>query len=360
MAVDLHGRESLLPSQFFTEDDFISEKKHINKGGSSGACFAWDVPNRVASCGSSLIEMESDEDDCIAKLTRRLAQSQYLLEEDDPDVGSENPKLWGFTGWPQSTLWSPLGPNLGTQRETPVSPATAISGKGGTWDLFYDAAGINDDGPRYHHSQKLPATSLKSSLINPVKNPNAGFYSNQDLSDDHLRAFQFYQLKQQQLMKQNRDSVLWERRGWATQRQQSKERACSGFGNTPTWAALPQQPTHKAAGSGLRAIFLRGSDSRSGSCGTGVFLPRGTGNPSDSRKKQECSTALIPARVAQALKLNFDEMGVVSPSLGGRLSLQHDAAPGRRNSLYPPQKQHWPAPPAMKHQEMNVPRGWTR
>ncbi|XP_059590145.1 uncharacterized protein LOC100854112 isoform X1 [Vitis vinifera] len=72
-----------------------------------------------------------------------------------------------------------------------------------------------------------------------------------------------------------------------------------------------------------------------------------------------CSTALIPARVAQALKLNFDEMGVVSPSLGGRFSLQHDAAPGRRNSLYPPQKQHWPAPPAMKHQEMDVPRGWT-
>ncbi|CBI33433.3 unnamed protein product, partial [Vitis vinifera] len=110
---------------------------------------------------------------------------------------------------------------------------------------------------------------------------------------------------------------------------------------------------------GLRAIFLPGSDSRSGSCGTGVFFPRGTGNPLDSRKKQGCSTALIPARVAQALKLNFDEMGVVSPSLGGRFSLQHDAAPGRRNSLYPPQKQHWPAPPAMKHQEMDVPRGWT-
>ncbi|WKA06041.1 hypothetical protein VitviT2T_023968 [Vitis vinifera] len=98
---------------------------------------------------------------------------------------------------------------------------------------------------------------------------------------------------------------------------------------------------------------------RSGSCGTGVFFPRGTGNPLDSRKKQGCSTALIPARVAQALKLNFDEMGVVSPSLGGCFSLQHDAAPGRRNSLYPPQKQHWPAPPAMKHQEMDVPRGWT-
>ncbi|RVW44381.1 hypothetical protein CK203_071010 [Vitis vinifera] len=98
---------------------------------------------------------------------------------------------------------------------------------------------------------------------------------------------------------------------------------------------------------------------QSGSCGTGVFFPRGTGNPLDSRKKQGCSTALIPARVAQALKLNFDEMGVVSPSLGGRFSLQHDAAPGLRNSLYPPQKQHWPAPPAMKHQEMDVPRGWT-
>ncbi|WKA08780.1 hypothetical protein VitviT2T_026472 [Vitis vinifera] len=112
---------------------------------------------------------------------------------------------------------------------------------------------------------------------------------------------------------------------------------------------------YETHGYGEEVVELFDKMVRSGSCGTGVFFPRGTGNPLDSRKKQGVSTALIPARVAQALKLNFDEMGVVSPSLGGRFSLQH----GRRNSLYPPQKQHWPAPPAMKHQEMDVPRGWT-
>lgn len=99
MAVDLHGREPLLPSQFFTEDDFVTEKKkHINnKGSSSGSCFAWDVPNRVASCGSGLIQMENhDDDDCIAELTRRIAQSQYLLQEDEPDVVSENPKVVSY------------------------------------------------------------------------------------------------------------------------------------------------------------------------------------------------------------------------------------------------------------------------
>ena len=89
-------------------------------------------------------------------------------------------------------------------------------------------------------------------------------------------------------MMQNRDTVNGERRVRAAQEQHSKGRTCGGgFGNTPTWAAPPQQPpTHKAAGSGMRTIFLAGSDSRRRSCGTGVFLPRGIGNPSDSRKKQ--------------------------------------------------------------------------
>ncbi|KAL6315695.1 hypothetical protein AAG906_005787 [Vitis piasezkii] len=52
---------------------------------------------------------------------------------------------------------------------------------------------------------------------------------------------------------------------------------------------------------GPRAIFLP-ARFRSGSYGTGVFLPRGT---------------------VAGPKLNFDEMGVVSPSLGGHFSLQH-------------------------------------
>ena len=44
-------------------------------------------------------------------------------------------------------------------------------------------------------SQSMPKKEKKkilpeSSLINPVKNHNVGLYNNQDVFDDHLRAFQ--------------------------------------------------------------------------------------------------------------------------------------------------------------------------
>ncbi|XP_030464278.2 uncharacterized protein LOC115683804 [Syzygium oleosum] len=46
----------------------------------------------------------------------------------------------------------------------------------------------------------------------------------------------------------------------------------------------------------MKAFFLGGSG------GTGVFLPCGTGHQSG------CSTVLIPAGVAQALRLHFDRI----------------------------------------------------
>ena len=49
----------------------------------------------------------------------------------------------------------------------------------------------------------------------------------------------------------------------------------------------PQLQSHQQGGSGMRALFLGGSQARSGTCGTGVFLPRGTSSaaPSEPRKK---------------------------------------------------------------------------
>ncbi|CAI9770869.1 unnamed protein product [Fraxinus pennsylvanica] len=60
-------------------------------------------------------------------------------------------------------------------------------------------------------------------------------------------------------------------------------------------------------GSGMRAVFLGGSGSSHGSCGTGVFLPRGSNVPAEHKKKSgACSTVLIPTRVLQALELHFN------------------------------------------------------
>nr|DAD17881.1 TPA_asm: hypothetical protein HUJ06_019344 [Nelumbo nucifera] len=59
----------------------------------------------------------------------------------------------------------------------------------------------------------------------------------------------------------------------------------------------------------MKAVFLGGSGTRRECCGTGVFLPRRIGSPAESRKKPACSTVLLPARVVQALNLNFDDMG---------------------------------------------------
>ncbi|XP_022874830.1 uncharacterized protein LOC111393506 [Olea europaea var. sylvestris] len=60
-------------------------------------------------------------------------------------------------------------------------------------------------------------------------------------------------------------------------------------------------------GSGMRAVFLGGSGSSNGSCGTGVFLPRGSDVPAEHKKKSGvCSTVLIPTRVLQALELHFN------------------------------------------------------
>ena len=59
----------------------------------------------------------------------------------------------------------------------------------------------------------------------------------------------------------------------------------SGYQNSKvTWSNFQQQQ-HRTTGSEMRAVFLSESGSRTGSCGTGVFLPRGIGNTSESRKK---------------------------------------------------------------------------
>lgn len=103
---------------------------------------------------------------------------------------------------------------------------------------------------------------------------------------------QLYKLKEEQSMNQQ-GSMYWGKQTNSyneiqpkqqSRHLQTKGRACGGYTNDQkgSWANLQQQ---QRTGSEMKAVFLGDPGSRSRSCGTGVFLPRGIGNTSVTRKK---------------------------------------------------------------------------
>uniref|UniRef100_A0A1J3D4F6 Uncharacterized protein n=1 Tax=Noccaea caerulescens TaxID=107243 RepID=A0A1J3D4F6_NOCCA len=189
-----------------------------------------------------------EENEYVAELTRRM--TNYMLHDDEKHQKSYG----GGSGSPQSTLWSPFASGysspIGPSREPspPLTPATAVETK-------------------------------------PVMIP---FQSKQALIDDQIRSVQanFHKIKREKVKQQNDD--------------------VSGH------KARNYHHHHQRPRSGVKAVFVDGSGSRTGSGGTGVFLPRGHGTVEESRKKSGCSTVIIPARVVEALKVHFDKLGVPS------------------------------------------------
>ncbi|XVF19966.1 hypothetical protein REPUB_Repub11eG0157000 [Reevesia pubescens] len=298
---------------------------------------------------SNSTESSEEEDDYIGELNRQMAQ--YMLQDED----NKHEKSWGLSGSRESTLWSQLGSNhnsyVGPSRE-PSPPLTPMIGN-------FEKMLINEEPATYNSIQVFR------------RNPNTGFQSKQALIDDQIRAIQFYKLKQDQAMKQMEQKPK-------IKHHQSKGRISGGFNNgqklasnsNNPWYNLQQQQQQQqqsnqqlqAVGSDMMAVFLNASESTNGSCGTGVFLPRGMGTPCESRKKQGCATVLIPARVVQALKLHFEKTGVPSRFTNSGFPLQHDAClsgKNNNNSMYSQQKGQSRTVPAMNHQEMDLPQEWT-
>ncbi|CAN7067348.1 hypothetical protein IGI04_040914 [Brassica rapa subsp. trilocularis] len=194
-----------------------------------------------------------EEDEYVEELTRQM--TNYMLQDDEKHQKScsGGSGSGSGSGSPQSTLWSPFASGY----SSPIGPSREPS---------------------------PPLTPVTAVETQPVMIP---FQSKQALIDDQIRSIQanFHKIKKEK-DKQRKDDVLGHKARSYHQQQRPR--------------------------SGVKAVFVDGSGSKTGSGGTGVFLPRSHGTVVETRKKTGCSTVIIPARVVEALKVHFEKLGVPS------------------------------------------------
>ncbi|OMO97344.1 hypothetical protein COLO4_14683 [Corchorus olitorius] len=401
MAEVLDDGEFWLPPSFLTDDDLFMDKTTEAKknqkdgfeldGSNNKSLFPYEFPNGFGSFGFSSdlsspvesvvgsTETESDEEDFLAGLTRQMAHSTLEdgFRRNDRGFASEKSKGWVLSGSPQSTLCglgNGCGCKQGSSRGSP-NCQSRVSSPPGTWDLLYAAAGevarmrMNEESYGGFNNRGLlgpPARKASPNLdVSSYYPPHQSFSHHQK-----LQATQFQQLKQQQqLMKQQNASV------WGGQKQQhqnnhhvvqNRGRNGNSNSNRPSLGLSPsawpplqqqQQQTQSQNGSGMRAVFLGNPAGKRECAGTGVFLPRRVGAPTETRKKTGCSTVLLPARVVQALNLNLDEINAqpqLHPRFNASFTSDSDAAALRVRS----RRNFRPTQQGMSH-EVRLPQEWT-
>ncbi|KAG8085775.1 hypothetical protein GUJ93_ZPchr0010g9696 [Zizania palustris] len=311
------GEEFSLPDEFL-DDDFFSEEE------------------KAAVAARS----ESDEEDCLAGVTRSLA---VLLGDDGERAPPSKAEV--TVGSPQSTLCGlPKSgqetPNGGASQGNSPPSSPLEQNPADPWDLLFEAASevartrVNNKIPEpsnrygFHGHGGFAAPARKPSSPPPVAPPvakvPAGRYYHplsQLITQRQIHAAQFHLLKQQQLLKQQRDRHLAAAAACGAR----QTAAANVVGCNLAWPPL-QRPQHAPAAplaaTGMRAVFLTPPGAKLERNGTGVFLPRPAGAPAEPRKKTVCSTVLVPARVVQALNLNLDDLGA-QPRYPGGIVLDH-------------------------------------
>eukprot|EP00258_Populus_trichocarpa_P006959 XP_002311195.2 uncharacterized protein LOC7494465 isoform X3 [Populus trichocarpa] len=349
-----------------------------------------------SSMGSSTETESSDEDDFLAGLTRRLTQQLAVKPEKWVMAGSPESTLSGLRSWSVSSNGSPNG--------VLSPPTTPFGAKNDTWDLIYAAAGevarlkmSNNEGHKYNSSTNYQRSGLlgpartQNPGLTSVKNQHAGFYPSHCSSTFGHNTSQVNQCQQlvrqeQQALKQQCSSI-WERQqvktSWQAQprhhhhshHHQIQSRGTSAGNENGRFVrslGLPQsawpplqvhaqnQHTNSA---GTRAVFPGGSGVKRECAGTGVFLPRRYSNPPEPKKKSGCPAVLFPAKVVQALNLNFDDMdfnGLAQPRLNSNAAFpsDYDALMIRRSALVAQQKRNLRQESVLNH-EIRLPQEWT-
>ncbi|RCV28138.1 hypothetical protein SETIT_5G382300v2 [Setaria italica] len=346
--------EFWLPDEFL-DDDFFSEEE------------------KAAVAAKS----ESDEEEGLDGLSRRMAG--ILVGGGKGDDDSSPAKAEVMAGSPQSILCGLAAsgedsPN-GVASQVSSPPSSPLEQQpADPWDVLHEAAGQ----VACLRSNSIPvpknaAAHRGHAVVPPAKKPSApapapkaacaDHYQPNILLEQRRKVAQFNALKQQQMLKhqQQQELAAATAAAWGTRICGPKRTAGSGFGAAPhalnpsAWPPLQkaQQPAPSAAG--MRAVFLTPPGAKRECTGTGVFIPRQAGAPTEPRKKPACSTVLLPARVVQALNLNVEDLGA-RPIYPGGFALDHDALVSRSNALLASRSSQLPGGAA---REVNLPQEWT-
>uniref|UniRef100_A0A2P2JLK4 Uncharacterized protein n=1 Tax=Rhizophora mucronata TaxID=61149 RepID=A0A2P2JLK4_RHIMU len=415
MAVSHENVEVWLPAEFLTEEELLHNKQNFCGNGlntefkpslSFPTDFPCDFDSYVSTSalispinsvvGSTWTDNSSDEDDFLTGLTRRLTQQLAVNPEQNK---------WVTVGSPESTP-SGIG-SLSASSNVSLNgglspPATHFEPKNKTWDLIYAAAGevarlkMGSEVQRYGCQQGggLLGSSGTQNPGTGSKIQNAGLFSSQSLGHRFSQSNQYQNQVNEDHVPRPQGAAIWGRplpkAGWQSQNsyQQQKQLQIHGRQRSvahenlkiarpvcfpqSAWPPLQAQsnqrqcqhhhPPPQHCSSGMRAVFLGGSGAKRECSGTGVFLPRRYGNPTDSKKKPACSTVLLPTKVVQALNLNLDDMNVRSdaqPRFNSGFCPDYDVLIARRNAVLAQQRRSLRTEGLLSNHDLRLPQEWT-
>ncbi|KAL2940429.1 hypothetical protein RDABS01_007388 [Bienertia sinuspersici] len=365
-----------LPTHFLTDDDFLSDdiKKTATATTTTNhrnfdvfSSLDSPVSSTETELGDSNTNEDAliDDDDFLAELTRHLAVTS----------NSTSQKPWLFSTSPQSTLsgFGPWSNRSGfSSNGSPNGPSRA-AGQVARLKINALAAQFN------HHNHQQQQQQNRGLLAAPAPR-NVSL--NSKSHHHHLNSFYDYPQNPTQLEQVKRQGSG---NFYCQHHNHHQRRSCGGGPlGLPQSAWPPLRPNHHrqptTAGPGMRAVFLNGPGTGSmpamkrQSAGTGVFLPRRAGTthqqpppPPESRKKPNGnSTVLFPARVVQALNLDFDDVnnGVNNANSHSRFGTgmlsDHDILLARRNAILEQQRRNnLTRNEAMVGHEIRLPTDWT-